>query len=380
MQREQTTDFLPAERATERELARDMELVGELAPPALIESLPVGFMILNTKRQIVFCNEAFCRQARSGSEEVLGRRPGEALGCVHAHESDSGCGTTRFCRFCGAALAILQSLRGVPGAEECRMVRAGDVGDTALDLQVFTAPLCVGGDDFVQVTVLDISHEKRRHSLERVFFHDVLNSASGLFMYSELMERGEVADPVEAGGLLHKSAARLLDLVQEHKDLAAAERGRLAVRDRDVGSLEILQGLRDEFRDRPEARDRRLVLAPDSEDAPLVTDPTLLGRVLRALIANALEAAPPGGAATVSCARRDGGVEFSVHNEGEMPEAVRRQVCKRSFSTKGRGRGLGLYAARLLGRDYLDGELDFDTGPGGTVFRFWLPLARGLKG
>jgi hypothetical protein len=42
---------------------------------------------------------------------------------------------------------------------------------------VWVVPLAVSGVLFSQVTIVDISHEKRRQVLEKVFFHDLLNTA-----------------------------------------------------------------------------------------------------------------------------------------------------------------------------------------------------------
>ncbi len=50
-------------------------------------------------------------------------------------------------------------------------------------------------------------------------------------------------------------------------------------------------------------------------------------------------------------------IEFWVHNHAVMPESVQRQVFQRSFTTKGRGRGLGTYSVKLLTERYLEGGL-----------------------
>lgn len=364
------TDFLPAERASDEELSRAVGILEKGVPVAALNAVPVSIVILNAERQIVFCNGAFQASAHmQGRRDVIGRRPGEALGCLHAREHEGGCGTTKFCRYCGAAVAILESLRGEQAMEECRVVRAGAAGDESLDLQVFAKPLEVGGETFSFVTALDISHEKRREALERIFFHDVLNSASGLVMYSGLMEEGKVSDLAEAGGIVHQASARLLETVQAQKDLAAAEAGRLAVCSRDTDTMSILLAVRDEIAQRQEARTRELVLSSDAEPIEIVADPGLVRRVLGALALNALEAVAAGGTATLSCRPRRGGVEFSVHNEGVMADRVRRQLFKRSFSTKGKGRGLGLYMARLVGEGYLGGSLQFVSDQArGTMF------------
>lgn len=93
------------------------------------------------------------------------------------------------------------------------------------------------------------------------------------------------------------------------------------------------------------------------------------------MVKNALEASRYGRQVTLDCEEVDGGVRFSVHNEGAMPREVHLQIFRRSFSTKGEGRGLGTYSIKLFGERYLEGKVDFTTdADAGTTFALWLPL------
>ena len=57
-----------------------------------------------------------------------------------------------------------------------------------------------------------------------------------------------------------------------------------------------------------------------------------------------------------------------------MSQEAQLQVFQRSFSTKGRGRGLGTYSVKLLSERYLGGRVSFSSTPeAGTVFRLFLP-------
>jgi sensor histidine kinase regulating citrate/malate metabolism len=54
---------------------------------------------------------------------------------------------------------------------------------------------------------------------------------------------------------------------------------------------------------------------------------------------------------------------------------VQLQIFVRSYSTKGKGRGLGTYAMKLFTEKYLGGRIDFESRPEtGTTFRVELPL------
>jgi sensor histidine kinase regulating citrate/malate metabolism len=62
-------------------------------------------------------------------------------------------------------------------------------------------------------------------------------------------------------------------------------------------------------------------------------------------------------------------IRFRVKNVGVMPHDVQMQIFQRSFSTKGRGRGIGTYSIRLLTENYLKGKVSFTSNEvEGTVF------------
>jgi signal transduction histidine kinase len=107
----------------------------------------------------------------------------------------------------------------------------------------------------------------------------------------------------------------------------------------------------------------------------LETDRALLGRVLVNMARNALEATPPGGTVRLRSEEEpeSGALRFSVENPGAMPAAVQARVFQRSFSTKGRGRGLGTYGMKLIGERYLCGAVWFDSGPETTTFSIRVP-------
>ncbi|MCP4457600.1 MAG: sensor histidine kinase, partial [Cytophagales bacterium] len=56
-------------------------------------------------------------------------------------------------------------------------------------------------------------------------------------------------------------------------------------------------------------------------------------------------------------------------NDKYIKPEVQNQLFKRSFSTKGAGRGFGTYSMKLLGEKYLNGKVWFEsTIKDGTTF------------
>ena len=365
------TDFASAQRAEADEVAAMSRTIMALGLMThVLEAVNDLVLVLNEHRQIVFANRNFL--ALLGTKDldvVLGMRPGESVGCSVAKCSPGGCGTGKGCSTCGAVNAILSALKGLDDSRECRILRDGA---DALDLMVRTSPFEDDGQRFVICSVSDISDSKRRRALERIFFHDVLNTAGGVTMLAQRVADGN--EKPDDRLRLHELVSMMADDIQAQRDLMAAESSELLVRAEPFSTLELLQNLTRLYFNSPVCKDRWLNLE-ECPDVTLNSDRRLVARVIGNLLKNALEASPVNGVVDVSIAAGDGGVEFSVRNPGVIPPDVQLQLFQRSFSTKGAGRGLGTYSVKLLTERYLGGRVWLNSNPDdGTVFHVWYPM------
>ncbi len=376
LERRAPTAFLPAERGSAAELARQIDLVRSSPMVRLLLDASMGFaIVLNRHRQVVHVNHAF--QAYMDTHGLVlasGQRVGELLHCVNSDESDGGCGTTEACTYCGVGRSTPFARQGARGAYECR-IQTSEVGND-LDLLIRTTPLEIEDEAFLVLAATDISHEKRRRALEHIFFHDVMNTAGGIHGLAEIVNR---APPDVAAArylpMLSVASRVLIDELASQRDLAAAEAGDLRASPRRFSTRALLHNLVDVCEHREVAAERTLAITETRDDVPIVSDRVLLLRVLANLVTNALEAEPVGAAVTVSCSLEGDRVHFSVHNPTVMSRAVQLQLFQRSFSTKGAGRGLGTYSIRLLTERYLGGSVRFEsTVEAGTTFTIDLPL------
>jgi PAS domain-containing protein len=334
----------------------------------LLDQLPHAVLLINRHRQIVYANPAAAPLLTDKSvEDVIGLRPGEALNCRHSDETPGGCGTTEFCSQCGANRTLRAGQRGEHASDECR-ITSRTLGDD-LDLRVWAAPLSVGGEALTLFTLLDISDEKRREMLERVFFHDVLNTAGGIQGMASLCAVSTLEEREEMSWVVARLSSALIEELKAQQSLPLMERGDLLVQREPLSSLNLLQSVADAYRMHQVTGDRRIVISPDSGDVTFVSDGTLLLRVIGNMTKNALEACPAGGIVTLSCGSDARRVLFRVHNPTAMPRSVQLQLFQRSFSTKGPGRGLGTYSMKLLSERYLDGDVSFtSSAEQGTTF------------
>ncbi|MBI5624076.1 MAG: histidine kinase [Elusimicrobia bacterium] len=370
------TEFAPAERMDPEDILQQSESLSRLPLlRTLLDAMPVMVAILNSTRQIVFFNKVLSESVDDEVGTPLGLRSGELLDCAHACEAPNGCGTTRFCRVCGVLKASLEGLAGRPAVEEGR-IGAKDPAQS-LELRVWATPFRHEGRDYVITALQDISGEKRRAALERIFFHDVLNTANVVLGATELLAEVKAEDAETFRRKALSAAKRLIVEIQSQREIIEAEKGELALKPAELSAKRFLADLVDFWAQQGLALERSLRLSEDCEDAALTTDPALLSRVLTNMIKNGLEAVPAGGAVTVSCVRDVDAVLFRVQNPGVMPESVQLKVFQRSFSTKGgSGRGLGTYGMRLLTESYLKGKVWFESSDeSGTVFYARIPVS-----
>lgn len=370
------THFAPPERSSAEKIrARSQKLQDDPNISHLLDSFPEPAVVIDGSRQVILANDKIARLLGTSREALLGRRPGEAFSCVHADEEPAGCGTSAFCRYCGAVDGILACMQdGEATVRECRLTRKGGDGTVSLDLRVWTTAVDVEGEIYYVFAVRDTTDEKRRLVLEKLFFHDVLNSAGGLMGLLEILDLSTPKEAAELQGDARRLASHLVEEIKAQKDLAAAERGELAVDPVPVAVAPFLTDICAFYRYNPVAEERKIRLEPVDGDPAIETDPVLLRRVIGNLVKNALEASAVEQTVTVRYAN-DSGHLFTVHNESVMSDDVKHQVFQRSFSTKASsGRGLGTYSIKLLTENYLNGWVTFESMVGaGTTFYVRLP-------
>lgn len=336
--------------------------------------------VLNPQRQILALNQAFLAMlAIDDAAAVLGLRPGEAIGCVHADEGPDGCGTGPDCPTCGCVAAVVESLdRNRPVERTCALSVARRGRRDDLFLRVRAAPVNLDGMPLVVVFLQDISLQQKWQAIERLFFHDVNNLVSGLLSTSEFILDGKGTADVQLVQDLQLFARRLAGEFEMQRSLIQDPIAGYQPMIRPVALRLVFEELVRRFANHPAARRRRLAVPPALPELSLNTDFALLMRVLTNMVTNAFEAIDAGQAVRVDFAEGPSGAVFSVSNPGVIPPENARRIFQRNFSTKGEaGRGLGTYSMKLFGEQWLGGRVEFTTAEAdGTVFRFHLLAER----
>lgn len=195
MKADKATQFLPAERDSYfKVIAQNKLLASHDMLNVISNSIPSLFLILNGRRQIVYMNSKIKDFIGNADfESVIGVRPGELIDCENAWLSDGGCGTNKICQLCGAAQSFVGAHKGVRTVNECRITSKKN--GHGLDLKVTASPYHVDNEDFVIVVIEDISNMKRKQVMERLFFHDILNTAGGIYGLSDILRETTETKP-----------------------------------------------------------------------------------------------------------------------------------------------------------------------------------------
>lgn len=378
------TQYAPAERENIEQVKSGFEAMRSHVPyDAILNLIPDISLILNAKRQVIFANQATFSTLGLTPADIIGARPGEMVGCVNSREP-GGCGTAEACRVCGAVNAVLEALRtGQKSSKEARIATSADDKRGSLDLLVTAMPFASDQGQFLIVTLNDISDTKRRQVLERIFFHDLMNSLASLQAGMALLQGDYGSEAGQNDYLVHLASTtqNLIDEVSQQRELLTMEKGDLELQ---VCRVELSELAADSIRHvaiTEAAQGKRLSLKGASPPLALHSDPVLLRRVILNMLKNALEASTEGDEIVLALAQGEAGMAITVSNPAVIPREHQLQIFQRSFSTKGRGRGIGTYSMRMLSEEYLGGKICFSSSEGeGTTFKLLLPIEVKARG
>ena len=339
-------------------------------------TLPNLVFLLNSRRQILFSNQDLIHDiAHQELSDFLGKRVGEYLNCIHSNDCESGCGTSEHCKVCGAVNVVIQSQKNQKKViNECSVTSMVNEQMVNYNFQVSSAPLKIKNEVFYIFTILDISHEKRRKNLERIFFHDVLNTAGSLATLSDMITTiDNDAKKLELLKIIRSESKELLEEIMAQKNLTEAETGELAIQNERLSTIEMLDLISLPFQENDKYK-AFVDIDEDSDDVLFYSDKTILNRILKNMIKNAIEASENEESILIGTEETTDSIRFYVKNKTYIPRHIQLQLFQRNFSTKSKDRGLGTYSMKLLGEEYLNGKVSFISNEEeGTTFIFEIP-------
>ena len=320
----------------------------------VFSNVPLGILHFDSTGRITACNDNFNSISDSKKEQIIGALLSEALDV-------------------NMVSAIEHTLAGTIGHYEGEYL--SKTSGKITPVRVNFAPIILdSGTISGGVGIFEDITERKQ--IERIFFHDILNTAGSLNNMLEIIDDDTLGDDErkELMKVLDEIAKRIIDEIVTHRHLVSSEKSKIKLNIQKINSTNFLRRMYDSFNHADILGNKLLKISPGSINSEIETDETLLGRVVSNMIKNAIEASSEGETITLSCGNRNGMVYFSVHNPSFIPEDIQPQLFNRSVSTKGAGRGIGIYSMKFLTEKYLNGVISFtSTKKNGTTFEVSYP-------
>lgn len=345
-----------------------LEILSSNTFQELLHDTPNVIMILNMQRQVIYLNRNPVDTNDGNVNKPTGQKAGECLGCINVGKGEMGCSSSEFCKVCGFNAAITASEAGETAENECNISLNNG---TSLTLSVHTKPFYFNNERFIFCALENISEKMRRQMLENIFLHDILNTAAVLRGLSEAYEDMPAK---KIRNMLEEVAANITDEIQSYKLISNAETQTLEINYEDVSLGTIIQEVVQSMRSIQKFSNRMIEISYD--DGKILTERTLLRRILINMLKNALEASTNKDKVEILgyLDPETGHAKFSVKNPQLIPKADQLKLFQKSFSTKGRGRGWGTYSIKVLAEKYLQGSVKYSSQAGeGTVFTISIP-------
>jgi sensor histidine kinase regulating citrate/malate metabolism len=176
--------------------------------------------------------------------------------------------------------------------------------------------------------------------------------------------------------VLSNLTKRIINEILTHRHLVSNEKTSIKPNITSISSLGLLSKLFDAFIHSEQLGNKKIKIDPRSTDDQFESDETLIGRVLGNMIKNAVEASSSEESVIfIKSFKINDQISFSVTNNSFIPEEIQSQLFTRTVSTKGAGRGLGIYSMKLLTEKYLGGSISFSSDRVyGTTFTVSYPV------
>jgi signal transduction histidine kinase len=208
--------------------------------------------------------------------------------------------------------------------------------------------------------------------------HDLRNPLGTIMLLAAVLQKSAGSEKArEQAASIGNVAARMESLIRTMLDVTTMEAGKFTVTPAACTVQSLLRETEAMFE--PLATSKQIALEVSPSDATLVVEAERerILQVLSNLVGNALKFTPEGGRVTLSTARDDGMVRFTVADTGPgIPHEHLSLVFDRFWKkdTPGKkGTGLGLFIAKGIVEAH-GGRIWVDSEPGGgTRFNFTLP-------
>jgi transcriptional regulator with PAS, ATPase and Fis domain len=146
----------------------------------IFNAIPCGVLVVDRDRRVYVVNDGLKQTFGITDEDIIDKRPGDALGCVNAFKSKGGCGFTEECKTCEARNSALDALSGNQiSRHKAKVQFLVDGNAREFVLLISAAPFDHAGERYAIIMLEDITELnslrrrlKTEHSFRGIVSHD----------------------------------------------------------------------------------------------------------------------------------------------------------------------------------------------------------------
>ncbi|HEY9189109.1 MAG TPA: HAMP domain-containing sensor histidine kinase [Ignavibacteria bacterium] len=344
----------------------------------VISSIPNIFLILNKNRQIVFCNDVLLQTLKLDDKNlVLGLRPGEVFNCIYSSKLDTGCGTTEFCKVCGAFKAITQTQTELVSKEyECKMLTMNEDKIVGLTLKINTNIIELENDYYITFHIININEIKRKKTLENLLFNEIKKNIDSTVSLLDIIKTPEINNNKHKYlDIIQTTSLNISEEIQQMQEIDYIENGNITPNINQIHSLIFLLDIVKKIMNIPSLKNKNIYIDQVSTFQTFSSDKALLEKALKNLIINALEYSPQDEEVKIGCYCENEKIKFWIRNNSSITPEIKLQIFQKSFSTSRTNRGYGTYLSKLIVENILNGKIFFESNlKEGTTFIIELPI------
>jgi PAS domain S-box-containing protein len=357
---------------TERKRAEEELQVSELRFRSLLETMPLGVLVIDAEGVITFTNESFARLTGYAKEDIPGRRMWEFMA--------PGAGQTELSDY--LQVLVLDQPAPTPFLGTGKS-RDGRTFDIQID---WTYKRNAGGEVVGFVSI--VSDVTERTALERMkdemisaVSHEMRTPLTAMLGFSEFLLENRVDDSQlhDYLGIIYRETGRLNELINNFLDLQRIRAGQAVYHFTTFAVYPLLEEVAALFTAVPLRN--TITVRPCTDLPPLTGDEGRLHQVLTNLLSNAVKYSPVNGEIILSARQERAFIIISVEDHGiGIPAGKLDKIFDKFYrvdATDRRatsGTGLGLALAREIVQAH-GGRIWVESVEGkGSTFSFSLPV------